>query len=320
MDGLDAHLYYDSIVVQLNAHNKQESEYIFRIVTRMLALHFTKIDVVDIRQDKLVKFRKMYILKDSGYSNVELLNFFSFDVGVDSFSYFSVYARKEGVFIELHSITQYTQSYTSEKFRVLHLLYSNYPTIFSFSRIDVAVDVRSSFSDINLYDKKMNPINKSSSSSKTCFYFKKQSNTSVKIYYKTKQRNRSVVLPYHLTRIEFTFKRAKVKNISSIEDLSKRLKKEFNSCSIVISGKQLVITDVMLDSLSQDLYQVLEDGTHTLLYANRYKNMIKQATKAELSYKCFQDRSIMFEFSKVHDISYKTLRTNVAFYKSLSLK
>jgi hypothetical protein len=311
------YLFIDSIVVQLSFPSNIDAVTMFRRVARLLSEHFTSVRREFMRQDKLVKFRRMHILRDSQNNNLECLEIFSFTREVEAFSWFSVYARKEGVYVELHSMAQYMPSFTLEKQSVLHLLYMTYTEHFSFSRIDVAIDVKSKFSDVLVCDVNSNPLQVNEDySSRTCFYFEKQNARGLKIYSKTSQRNRTTVLPYHLTRVELTLKRTKLKTISSLDELSRRFMKELFSYRIFVRDEEVILTEAMVYELTRDLYSVLENGSNTLLYANKYKNIMKQSHKALLSYECFRDGKKMVEYAMKNDISYKTLRQNISFYKS----
>lgn len=308
-------LFIDSIVVQISS--PIDVLFIYRQIVRLLSTHFLSVKRELMRQDKLVKFRKMYILRDSLNNNLECLALFSFTKEVEAFSWFSVYARKEGVYIELHSMAQYMPSFTLEKQSVLHLLYTNYTEFFSFSRIDVAIDLKSRFSEVMVCDVKSNPLQVNEYySSITCFYFEKQNGRSLKAYSKTAQRNRVYVLPYDLSRVELTLKRVKLKTISSVHELSSRLHKELSSYRIFVRDEEVIVTEIMVDELTRSLYSILESGSNTLLYANKFKNITKQSQKALLSYECFRSGKKMVEFAMKNDISYKTLRQNISFYKS----
>jgi len=314
---MNINLYIDSIIIQIANDSVFNSLANFKSVVRLLSKYFTHVPKELLRQDKLSKFNNMYIIDDKTRDYSQCLALFSFTENIEDFSWFSVYARKEGVYIELHSLVQYMSSFTQEKLFVLHLLYKKYTKLFSFSRLDIAIDIKEKFLDLVIYDKNLIELKTNTyKSTKNCSYFQNRNAVALKAYNKTKQRNRRIALPYQLIRVELTIKRSKLKTVLTESALSKRIKKELSYYHIFIKNEEVLIHEQMIDELVRDFYSVLVTGRNTLRYANKYKNMKKQAEKAYLSYECFKSNTTMKTYAQKNNISYKTLRKHMNFYKA----
>lgn len=307
------YLFVDSFVVKISS--KTASVHRYDAIVVLLSRYFYLIDLDSVPKNRLSKYYNCYVTEGC-------LSVFCFNSKFEKHSYFVVYARKEGVYIEIHGFVQYTNCFTLQKLQVLHLLYTNYTDAFSFSRLDIAIDIRTRFENVTILNKKYEPIAIDECySSPSCHYYK-ESNQSLfrrtrvmKCYDKTFQKTRGFMLPFHLTRIEVTIKRAKLKLIDDIEGLFKRVRKELKHYHIFIHDDEVVIDEESIRILVVDLFQVLQNGTNRLYYSNIYKNIKNQSHKARLSYECFKSGYKIPTFARNNDISTKTLRKNINFFR-----
>jgi len=316
-------LFFDSIVIKLNSLSP-----ITTYNDVVSYLRDNKYFIIQKKKfpfgDKIAKYRKMYLKrKDSKNSiiSTECLTLFSFTPNVTAYSWFSVYARKEGVYIEIHGFQQYTNCFTAEKFHILHMIYNKYYNIFSFSRLDIAIDIREKFTDIQILNAKSIPLEINTPHSRYhTFKESKQphykASRSIKCYDKTFQTNKSFPLPFFLTRVEMTLRRVKVKDIRYLNDLQDRIQRELNHYKIVVKGEILEL-DSQIQQLSQDLYAVLITGKHTLSYSNKFKNIAKIVDNAKIAFKCLKEKLKGVECSSKYKVSTKTIYKYLKFFKKI---
>lgn len=315
-------LFIDSIIFQILAPINVFNTY--RGVVRLFNRDYVHMKLSSLPRDKVSKYAKAYILRDSQRNNEECIDIFSFTKEIKPYAYFIVYARGNYVTVEIHGLVQYAENFLLEKLSVVHLLHLNYKEYLSLSRLDIAIDIKSKFDELMIYDRDLLPIDIDENSSKSCFYYddskqlRYKRTRSLKAYDKTNQRGRGYPLPFYLTRIELTIRRSKLKSISSVEELYERVLKELSYYRIFISDVELPIDDEDIYELCRDLYQVLELGTNTLYYSNLYKNIKKQSQKSKLAYECFKANRKLVGFASENDISLKTLRKNIKFFKNIS--
>jgi hypothetical protein len=313
-------LFFDSVIIQLSSQTTSIHQY-YQVV-RLLSKHFHLINPTTVPREKLAKYSKSYIVRDSMKNFKECLSVFSCSTKLKPYGWFVVYARKEGVYIELHGFMQYTDSFIFCKLQVLHLLYKNFFESFSLSRLDVAIDLRARFKDVVILNKNSESlqINKKISSAR-CHYYDESTQARfrrsriMKCYDKTFQRSRSYPLPFFLTRIEVIIRRSKLKFISDAISLQQRLVKELSNYHIFVGNDEIIIDENHINKLCLDFFQILQNGKNILYYSNIYKNIKKQSDKAKLSYECFKNGCSIPFFATNHNISTKTLRKNINFFR-----
>ena len=315
-------LFYDSIIIKLSTKRECDVTSLYMKVKKYISRYYHIVRLSDIPKDKLSKYNNMYLLYNNLQDYQLCLCVFSTINTIEPHSWFTVYARKDGVYVELHGFVQYTQSFTSRKLELLHLLYNEYSKIFSFSRVDIAIDIRDKFSNISIYDKNNKSLDIDNNLSSTfCYYFKESSTSRykqsrlLKCYDKTFQKSRGFILPFYLTRVELTIKRSKLKNIKNATDMFARAKKELSYYKIYASDNEIVISNSSILTLVDDLYQVLQYGKNKLYYSNIYKNIKKLSSLAKLSYECFINRDKTSTFAKNNPISLRKLQRNISFFR-----